>query len=165
MARTYACGACKGRHATINAIRACSERAADPTSGGDRYGPGNGRNRESARVIMERYERVQSARTEAVPAGRYAVKIGDTLRFFKVDKPTDGRWAGYTFVSEQAGDNEYRVTNRERREGIIAAIAVNPGERARRYGRELGRCGVCNRTLTDATSRANGIGPVCAEKF
>ena len=30
------------------------------------------------------------------------------------------------------------------------------------YGRELGVCGVCGRTLTDENSREAGIGPVCA---
>lgn len=30
-----------------------------------------------------------------------------------------------------------------------------------RYGREIGRCGICNRTLTDEESRRIGIGPVC----
>jgi hypothetical protein len=33
-----------------------------------------------------------------------------------------------------------------------------------RYGMLIGKCGVCGRTLTDEESRANGIGPVCAER-
>jgi hypothetical protein len=37
-------------------------------------------------------------------------------------------------------------------------------EAAIRYGKELGRCGICNRTLTNNDSIALGIGPVCAEK-
>jgi hypothetical protein len=32
-----------------------------------------------------------------------------------------------------------------------------------RYGRELGECGHCGRTLTNDASRAAGIGPVCAK--
>ena len=33
------------------------------------------------------------------------------------------------------------------------------------FGREIGRCGVCGKTLTDETSRALGIGPVCRDGF
>jgi hypothetical protein len=34
-----------------------------------------------------------------------------------------------------------------------------------RYGREIGRCYRCNRTLTDAVSRSLGIGPDCRSKI
>lgn len=33
------------------------------------------------------------------------------------------------------------------------------------YGREIGRCGRCHRTLTDQDSRAAGLGPDCASKI
>jgi hypothetical protein len=33
------------------------------------------------------------------------------------------------------------------------------------YGREIGRCGRCHRTLTDEDSRAAGLGPDCASKM
>lgn len=33
------------------------------------------------------------------------------------------------------------------------------------FGREIGRCGVCGKTLTDETSRRLGIGPVCRDGF
>ena len=38
----------------------------------------------------------------AVPEGRYAVEIDGTLGFFKVDAPTEGKWAGRVFVKQMA---------------------------------------------------------------
>lgn len=100
-----------------------------------------------------------------VAAGRYAIVDPDgRVRFFVVDRPTEGRWAGRTFVSEQASDEKYPVRG-PRRSEVLAAISVDPEDALRRYGVELGRCGVCGRTLTDETSRAAGIGPDCADRF
>lgn len=99
-----------------------------------------------------------------VPAGRYAVMDGDTLKFYRVDRPTEGRWAGYTFLKVQASDDLYPVKNPGTKRLALEAIAVDPAEASRRYGRELGKCGVCGRTLTDETSRALGIGPVCRDQ-
>ena len=120
--------------------------------------------RDAARV---HYGRTPSAprtpRELSVPAGRYAVDDGK-LGFYKVDRPTEGRWAGYVFVNQLASDTEYPVRG-ERRSLVLETIALNPGAASLRYGREIGACGVCGRTLTDATSRANGIGPICADKM
>ena len=99
------------------------------------------------------------------PAGRYAVEMDGQLRFFHVDRPTEGRWAGYVFVSQQAGDDLYPVKNPHGRARVLLAISVDPEAAARRYGRELGVCGVCGRTLTNSESRAAGIGPICAGRF
>ena len=38
-------------------------------------------------------------------------------------------------------------------------------DEAKDLGRLYGRCLACGRTLTDETSIANGIGPICASKF
>lgn len=38
-------------------------------------------------------------------------------------------------------------------------------EQAKEYGKLYGTCIVCSRTLTDETSIAEGIGPICASKF
>lgn len=40
-------------------------------------------------------------------------------------------------------------------------IAAGPKEAMLRFGREIGSCGHCGRTLTNDESRAYGIGPVC----
>lgn len=100
-----------------------------------------------------------------VPAGRYALAESDGVtRFFVVDKPTEGRWAGRTFVKVQASDDLFPLKNRQQANSVLRRIAADPRAASLLYGRQIGSCGVCGRTLTDETSRANGIGPVCAEK-
>jgi len=98
-----------------------------------------------------------------VPAGRYAIEVDGVVKFYRVDRPTEGRWAGYTFVKVQASDDLHPVRGTAA-QGILKAIAVDPREASLRYGREIGSCGVCGRTLTDEDSRNAGIGPVCASK-
>lgn len=110
--------------------------------------------------------RSQSSRTP-VPAGRYAVVLNAEThyRFFKVDTPTEGRWAGYTFVDEQASDEHWPVRGARKGEVLDAIRAAGPLEAMKAYGREIGECGHCGRTLTDPASIAAGIGPVCAGRM
>lgn len=109
--------------------------------------------------------RAKDPRTPDVPAGRYAVKGPDgEFVFIKVDRPTDGRWKGYTFVKRQSGGNYINVRGNEAQD-ILHAIAADPNQAMRMYGILLGKCGHCGRALTDAESRAAGIGPVCAGKM
>ena len=99
-----------------------------------------------------------------VSSGRYAIYIGDKLRFFHVNSPAEGKWAGYIFIKEfVGGGEEFSIRNREARNQILGAIANDPDALAR-YGQELGICGICGRELTDEVSRATGIGPVCRNK-
>ena len=105
---------------------------------------------------------------EEVSAGRYAVETtnGATneLAFYKVDRPTEGRWAGYVFVKLMLSDAEQRLS-RDTQTAILRKIAEVGAEVASaRYGHEIGECGVCGRTLTNDESRARGIGPRCAAK-
>ena len=110
--------------------------------------------------------RVQNAGDQiVVKDGRYAIVIADKLRFFRVNTPTEGRWANVTFVNEVfGGGNKIAIRNRDFRNEVLTAIANDPDALAR-YGQELGECGVCGRELTDEQSRAIGIGPVCREKL
>lgn len=107
--------------------------------------------------------RTPDTATDDLDAGRYALpNANGELEFFKVDAPTDGKWVGWVFVKQQAGDNYYPVKG-NRRGWVIDAIKADPKAAMLLYGRELGVCGHCGRTLTDEQSRANGIGPVCAK--
>lgn len=101
-----------------------------------------------------------------VPEGRYAIwnEEAGAIRFYHVQKPTEGRWAGYVFIKVRAGDETYPIRNREARDKILALIAKDPREASIAYGRELGACGVCGRTLTNPESITAGIGPICAGK-
>lgn len=105
----------------------------------------------------------QVADLPEVPAGHYAIEVEGVVKFYKVDTPTEGKWAGWTFVKVQASDDYFPIKGEARRP-ILEAIALDPQAATARYGHELGICGVCSRTLTDEESRARGIGPVCAQK-
>lgn len=92
-----------------------------------------------------------------VPAGRYAlVEPSGDIKFYHVSK------RGY--VQVRAGDTLYPVSHRQHRRDILVRIGADLPNASRMYGQELGQCGVCGRTLTDADSRAAGIGPICQEK-
>lgn len=140
------CGNCGLTHNSVSEVRECY------------------RTRPSARrtvaPLVEEVNRIKVG----VPAGRYAIEVDGVVKFFKIDRPDEGRWKGYTFVSEQAGDTDHSVRNPERRRMVTARIAANPSAASKRYGQEIGSCGVCGRTLTDAESRTYGIGPVCRVK-
>lgn len=110
--------------------------------------------------------RVAPARAlPAVAAGRYALVIDGVTKFFKVDAPTEGRWQGYTFLSVQAGDELYPVKAFTTKYEVLTLIAADLKGAMLLYGREIGSCGHCGRTLTNQESRERGIGPVCANKL
>ena len=91
-----------------------------------------------------------------VPDGRYAIPKEDgTLMFYSVKK---GRHI--TFLDVWASDAQYPIKNPVEKRRIMQAIKNDP-DSGPRFGREIGRCYVCGRTLTDELSRQIGIGPVC----
>jgi hypothetical protein len=97
-----------------------------------------------------------------VPAGSYAVDTDEGhLAFYKVWRPQDGakRYAVYVLAS----DDEHRLL-KPTALAVLRKIAEDPYAALTRYGREIGECGECHRTLTNEASRAAGIGPVCAAK-
>lgn len=96
--------------------------------------------------------------------GHYAIVYNGRTKFFRVNTPTQGKWAGYTFVQVQASDDYYPVKGSPRALAL-SLIAADPMDALTRYGKEIGRCGVCHRTLTDEDSRAAGIGPICAGRL
>ena len=94
------------------------------------------------------------------------------LVFLRVDNVQDGGWIGWIFVKEQHSETYDRV-GKQRPDGLyvgsrrqeLRSVLVNPLEAAVRYGRALGKCGICGTTLTDEKSRELGIGPVCRKRF
>jgi len=114
---------------------------------------------------------------DEVPEGRYAADVGGHWRFFKVDRPTEGRWAGYVFMKEGTGgdfdDLVWHKMGRDRREAAAAAIlAAGLQASMKEFGKRMEHCGHCGRSLTNdhtpgpdgLTSIQRGIGPVCAGK-
>lgn len=98
-----------------------------------------------------------------VPAGHYAMLVNDSMVFVQVDRPVEGKWAGRVFVSLQHGDESTLVNQAATRSMLAMIREQGVIECSIRYGREIGKCGVCHRRLTNAESRAAGIGPVCRE--
>lgn len=127
-------------------------------------GPGSG-----LALVKEQRRRLIAALAELAPGKEHvyvAALVDDSkLRFFKLDMPTSGKWAGTVFIKEQASDDLYPVRNVGRQASILDALLADPGAALARYGKELGQCGICGKTLTDENSRARGIGPVCADKM
>lgn len=126
----------------------------------------------SDEVEQERWRRDERRAAAAiplpdVPAGHYAIPSltgNNDLDFFRVDRPTEGRWAGRTFVKRVIGGRpDSPVRGRTAREALTA-IAKDPGQAAFQYGQSLGRCYKCNRHLTDELSRSLSIGPDCRSK-
>lgn len=98
--------------------------------------------------------------------GHFAVRLdgSDVVKFYRVKLVTGGQWAGKVFVEAQASDDYHPLRSPETLTMVLTAILANPGAAEALYGTELGRCCRCNRTLTDETSRALGIGPECRSK-
>lgn len=104
------------------------------------------------------------AESDEVPAGRYALRGEDgVVKFYRLDKPTQGKWAGWTFLKAQASDDFYPIRNKAEKARIIAAIAEDVLAARKLYGQELGVCGDFGRTLT-SEYRKIGIGPICINK-
>lgn len=108
-----------------------------------------------------------------IEPGYFAVRFAKNgpLKFFRVRHgKEDSRWAGFLFIDAgRGGPHEglawTAVKDVDYKQQIAKAINKNPQKAAQTYGQEIGRCGICGRTLTDEISRAFGIGPVCrAEK-
>lgn len=103
---------------------------------------------------------------EELPYGRYALLSEEgAWRFYRVTWGKENtRWAGMPFLDVQAGPDLHKVSNPHTRNTIFERIAKDPKEASLQYGRQLGKCGVCNTPLTLAESIAANIGPKCARK-
>lgn len=149
------CGHCHQTHNTVAQVRSCAGQG-EPTQA-----PAPDIFARPAEPIVPK---VKARQAPAVAAGRYAIELDGTLHFFKIDRPAEGRWAGRTFVTEQAGSDSYPVRG-SRMVAVIEAVAADAHAAMLRYGQQIGSCGVCGRPLTDEASRAAGIGPICAERM
>jgi hypothetical protein len=95
---------------------------------------------------------------DQVPDGRYAIDGTDATSFYRVR-----RHAGRVYVDLQVSDDFHRL-GLPQTVSVLERIAQDANAALLRYGREIGVCGRCGRILTDETSRAQGIGPICARK-
>lgn len=139
-----------------------------------------GLTKEKASIAIERFLRMPDAVAEAkpepkpepkatVPDGRYAITGEDgTTDFYRV-KNGKGKWAGRIFVTLLLGSpGDLREQNVSRVvTGTVLHKIIEDGPEAacKRFGSELGVCGICGSPLTDPESIALGIGPVCRKRF
>lgn len=164
------CYHCKKTHTNVATVRACSQGMAQPDA--NQTVESWAANIPAGTPLSERVNKpspVDRIRTAAAclpntKKCRYALHRDGIWKFYVVSKPQSGRWAGYTFVSRLASDTEYRVSSVNAQADILEAIAFNVEQAASDYGHQVGRCGICNRTLTDQESINLGIGPICAGK-
>jgi hypothetical protein len=111
-----------------------------------------------------------------LPSGRYAIAHGENsdglgkVAFYIIDNVKEGKWAGWVFVNILAGDNKLRCGSQRpgqkyqgKHEDLIREIQKDPLAATVLFGRLIGRCGICGRTLTDPESIEAGIGPICAQ--
>ena len=87
--------------------------------------------------------------------------------------PDSGKNAGAIYIKEDGqylgkvlGNKFLKVREcSEDQEKRIVEASIDPKEAAIKYGRMMGACSVCGRTLVDPESIEMGIGPICATKF
>ena len=104
-----------------------------------------------------------------LPAGRYGIPteegaINETA-FYKVDRPTEGKWAGYVFVKLMVSDYEKRLAMGTQKAVANKIAEYGAAKASALYGKEFKQCGVCGRGLTNDLSREIGIGPDCRAKY
>lgn len=93
----------------------------------------------------------------------YAVEIDGVTKFYRIKAGTKPGW---WWIEAQASGHFHPVKNVTTKNTILRAIIDQGAEECmRNYGRLIGSCGRCHTTLTDADSRAKGIGPDCEGKM
>jgi Family of unknown function (DUF6011) len=102
-----------------------------------------------------------------IPAGRYATDSrtgNNSTDFWLIEVPTEGKWAGYSFVRRVIGGRpETDIRGPEARAALEAIEAAGPEAARDRYSDELDQCWKCNSHLTDDLSRLTHIGPDCCK--
>lgn len=150
------CGHCRNRDVDVPHVRACSAARVEVEQ--SQVNP--------AHCLSSRVLSADMLKSFGIEAGRYAIYDSEgVLQFYRLDMPSEGRWAGYAFLSQQVSDNFFPVRAVETRKYVLVKIAISPQNAMLRYGKQLGICGHCGRTLTNEDSRKIGIGPVCAQKI
>lgn len=164
-------------HLGVAAVRECYAAAGRFTKAGSARQTGEQRpepvnDPPPTSVAVSSSPPLPSARWETIPVGGqgygyYALseeQTGDKIRFFRVERPAKGKWAGKTFIKEQGGSEFYPVEPKGRGYAYLTLIAEDPQAAGMLYAEKLDKCTRCNRTLTDPESRAAGMGPDCRAK-
>lgn len=119
-----------------------------------------------------------------LPYGRtYAAVENDegAVTFLIFDRPETldrnkqpNKWHGWVFVKQfiggvgegqRLGSQKPGETYSGQWANLVDKVLADPMGAVKRFGHELGRCGVCFLPLTNEESREAGIGPVCARRM
>lgn len=96
-------------------------------------------------------------------AGPNAKPANQGCLYVLEDAPYDER----AYLGKITPDGEYRpsyaATDLHRK--AVDLVADDPWQAALTYGRAMGRCSCCGRTLTAGKSIEDGIGPICKDKW
>lgn len=162
------CGNCKGEHETVMQVRTCY----GITEASMHAQPAQQVEASMDEQVASPARRVREGNPGRAPwkiqEGHYAIdgRDGRQTDFYRVDRPTEGKWSGWTFLKMVVGGKpDVRVKSHDIIYSVLEAIQKDPAKAAQRYGVELGQCSRCNRHLTDEVSRSLGMGPDCREKM
>lgn len=117
------------------------------------------------------------------PDGYYAVRLddNDSYQFLRISRkfPKRSNKVGSIQVQRQSSENLYEIlmyrplgspnedseewlrVSRPQYEKYVILVMVDPITSGQAYARELGRCMICGKELTDPRSIHYGIGPEC----
>lgn len=113
---------------------------------------------------------------QAIPAAHYATRLdsNEPYTFMRIRKPKTGRFRGCLVIQTRHGENfvsRFAVwpsgsiwwgsVNRPHFESLVMMIIADYQHASITYAREIGRCMICGKHLTDERSRWYGIGPDC----
>lgn len=138
---------------------------------GNKYAQGNYRSAASSGSMPIAPTLAPAPATPSVPRtpipakGYYAIEIDGEWKFYRVTE-RGSRWgtSKFHYLARQSGDNFFSVSAPERAR-VSAIINADPKRAQVEYGKRIGSCGMCGRSLTDPESRARGIGPDCWGRF
>lgn len=120
---------------------------------------------------------------EVLPAGHFAVRsdANEPYTFLRIRKPKNGRFTGCTIIQTRHGDRFITrfalfpngktwiwTTVRHHvafLENAMMLVLADYQYAMMTYGREIGKCMICGKTLTDERSRWYGIGPDCETRY
>lgn len=102
-------------------------------------------------------------------AGVYAVvdPEDDRLKCYKVDKPDQGKWQGWTFLKVHHSDDMYPCKNPTYRRRVFFEILKDAEAAGRKYAEIMKKCRKCGRAIHDQDNPyyEQGYGPECGSKI
>lgn len=115
---------------------------------------------------QEEQRQTQRGPLPDVPEGHYAIPSltgNNDLDFFRVDRPTEGSYAGKTYIKRVIGGHpDKNIRFGQFRPVLEAILKFGVDESGLLYGQKIRACRFCNRHLTVFASRQLSCGPDCA---